>query len=172
MARVLMLNRTQIEQRAVYLESLLPEGHRADVVWAYVQQADLSRIYAGIKAVEGGCGRTPVAQEILLALWLFATMQGVGSARAIARSRRSMMPIAGCAAGVAVNCHTFTLKRVAQDGMRVRSSAGAVSFWRWGTLEQHLADARAQVATLKRQIESDPAALSRRQHAARVWAAR
>jgi hypothetical protein len=52
------------------------------------------------------------------------------------------------------------------------SALGATSFRRWGTLEQHLADARAQVATLKRQIEADPAALSRRQHAARVRAAR
>ncbi len=57
-ARVLMPNRTQMELRASELESLLPEGHRARVVWAYVEQADLGPIYAGIKAVEGGSGRT------------------------------------------------------------------------------------------------------------------
>lgn len=199
-ARVLMPNRTQIELRAVDLESLLPEGHRARVVWAYVQQADLSRIYAGIKAVEGGCGRTPIAPEILLALWLFATVQGVGSARAIARFTEEHDAYRWLCGGVSVNYHTLsdfradhgavldelltdsvavlvaakavTLKRVAQDGMRVRASAGAASFRRRGTLEQHLADARAQVAALKRQIEADPAALSRRQQAARVRAAR
>jgi len=46
-ARVLMPNRAQIELRASDLESLLPEGHRARIVWAYVEQADLSRMYAG-----------------------------------------------------------------------------------------------------------------------------
>jgi hypothetical protein len=72
-ARVLMPNRSQLELRASDLESLLPEGHRARIVWAYVEQADLSQIYAGIKAVEGGSGRTPIAPEILFALWLYAT---------------------------------------------------------------------------------------------------
>ena len=84
-ARVLMPNRAQLELRASDLESLLPEGHRARIVWAYVEQADLSAIYAGIKAVEGGSGRTAIAPEILFALWLYATVAGVGSARAIAR---------------------------------------------------------------------------------------
>lgn len=60
-ARVLMPNRAQMELRASDLESLLPEGHRARVVWAYVEQADLSRVYVGIKAVEGWSGRTPIA---------------------------------------------------------------------------------------------------------------
>ena len=33
-ARVIMPNRTQIELRPMDLESLLPEGHRARLVWA------------------------------------------------------------------------------------------------------------------------------------------
>jgi len=62
-ARVLMPNRSQLELRASDLESLLPEGHRARMVWAYVEQADLSRIYAGIKAVEGGSGRSAATKR-------------------------------------------------------------------------------------------------------------
>jgi hypothetical protein len=65
-----------------------------------------------------------------------------------------------------------TLKRVAQDGRRVRASAGAATFRRRGTLEQHLEAARQQIATLKQQLDADPAALSRRQQAARTRAAR
>lgn len=42
-------------------------------------------MYAGIRAVEGGSGRTVLAPEILFALWLYATLAGVGSARAVAR---------------------------------------------------------------------------------------
>ena len=64
------------------------------------------------------------------------------------------------------------LKRVAQDGMRVRTSAGAASFRRRGTLEQPLEDAREQVQTLKQPIDADPGALTRKQQAAHTRAAR
>jgi len=43
-ARVLRPNRAQLELRPCDLESLLAEGHRARIVWAYVEQADLSRM--------------------------------------------------------------------------------------------------------------------------------
>ncbi len=46
-----------------------------------------------------------------------------------------------------------TLERVAQDGMRVRASAGASSFRRQETLEAHLEDARAQVERLAQERE-------------------
>jgi transposase len=199
-ARVLQPNRAQVELRASDLESLLPEGHRARVVWAYVEQTDLSGIYAGIKAVEGGSGRTPIAPEILFALWLYATVEGVGSARAIARLTQAHDAYRWICGGVQVNYHTLSdfraehetvfdglltasvaallsvgavqLKRVAQDGMRVRASAGASSFRRKNTLERCLEEARAQVETLKQQTEDDPGAQTRRQHAARERARR
>ena len=97
--RVLWPNRTQIELRPCDLDSLLPEGHRARLVWAWVERADLSAIYAGIRAVEGGSGRSAIAPEILFALWLYATLEGVGSARALARLTQSTTPTAGSAAG-------------------------------------------------------------------------
>lgn len=199
-ARVLMPNRTQLELRATDLDSLLPEGHRARIVWAYVARADLGGMYAGIKAVRGGSGRTPIAPEILFALWLYATVDGVGSARAIARLCRDHDAYRWICGGVPVNHHTLSdfradhgealdglltdsvaallaakavkLKRVAQDGMRVRASAGAASFRRRATLERHLEDAREQVAALKSEIDADPAAAGRRQQAARTRAAR
>ncbi|MGH8711688.1 MAG: IS1182 family transposase [Burkholderiales bacterium] len=194
-ARVLMPNRAQIELRASDLESLLPEGHRARIVWAYVEQADLSPMYAGIRAVEGGSGRTSIAPEILFALWLYATLDGVGSARAIARLTQEHDAYRWICGGVQVNHHTLSdfridqgealdglltdtlaallsvgavkLKRVAQDGMRVRASAGAASFRRKPSLEKCLEEARCQVATLKQQIDGDPGALTRGQQAGR-----
>jgi transposase len=199
-ARVLRPNRAQLELRPSDLESLLPEGHRARAVWAYVEQADVSRLYAGIKAVDGGSGRTPIAPEILLALWLYATVEGVGSARAIARLTQEHDAYRWICGGVQVNYHTVSdfraghgaaldglltdsvaallavgavkLKRVAQDGMRVRASAGAASFRRRGTLERCLEEARQQVEALKQQVEDDPGALTRKQQAARARAAR
>ena len=66
----------------------------------------------------------------------------------------------------------MSLKRVAQDGVRVRASAGAASFRRKPTLEDCLQEARTQVEALKRQVEDDPSAASRRRQAARERAAR
>jgi transposase len=194
-ARVLMPNRLQLELRPSDLESLLPEGHRARIVWGYVERQDLSAMYERIKAVEGGAGRTAIAPEILYALWLYATLEGVGSGRGLERLTQAHDAYRWICGGVQVNYHTLSdfrvdhgealdglltdgvaslmaagavkLKRVAQDGMRVRASAGAGSFRRQGKLESYLEQAREQVAALKRQIEEDPGALSRRSQAAR-----
>lgn len=78
-ARVQTPNRNQLELHPIDLESLLPQGHRARTVWGYVERQDLSRLYAGIKAVEGGAGRAAIAPEILYALRLYATLERVGS---------------------------------------------------------------------------------------------
>lgn len=194
-ARVLMPNRLQMELRPSDLESLLPEGHRARIVWGYVERQDLSTMYEPIKSLEGGAGRTAIAPEILYALWLYATLEGVGSARGLERLTQSHDAYRWICGGVQVNYHTLSdfradqgvaldglltdgvaslmaagavkLKRVAQDGMRVRASAGAGSFRRKGKLESCLEQAREQVETLKRQIEEDPGALSRRSQGAR-----
>lgn len=199
-ARVLMPNRKQMELRASDLESLLPEGHRARLVWAYVERQDLARFYAGIRAVEGGVGRSPIAPEILLALWLYATIDGVGSARQIARLTEAHDAYRWLCGGVQVNHHTVSdfrkdhgealdellsvsiaslmaagvvkLKQVAQDGIRVRASAGAGSFRRREKLEGYLEAARAEVARLKAELEADPAGIARAQEAARVRAAK
>ena len=197
--RVLMPNRSQLELRASELDALLPEGHRARLVWAYVTQANLDAMYAGIKAVESGPGRAAIAPEVLFALWLYATLEGLRRARALARATQRDDAYRWLCGGLQVNHHTLSdfrvdhgdrldvlltesvaallaakavkLKRVAQDGIRVRANAGAASFRRRGTLEAHLADAREQVDRLKAEIDADPAALSRQQQAARTRAA-
>jgi IS5 family transposase len=64
-----------------------------------------------------------------------------------------------------------SMERVAQDGMKVRASAGAASFRRRPRLEQFRAEAQAQVEALKRELQSDPGAGQRRREAARQRAA-
>lgn len=199
-ARVLMPNRDQLELRASDLESLLPEGHRARLVWAYVERQDLKGFYRGIRAVEGGVGRAAIAPEILLALWLYATLDGVGSAREIARLTEAHDAYRWLCGGVQVNYHTLSdfrkdhgealdellsvsiaslmaagvvkLKQVAQDGMRVRASAGAGSFRREEKLTGYLEAARKEVARLKAELEADPGAGERARRAARMRAAK
>ncbi len=199
-ARVLLPNRRQLEFRASDLESLLPEGHRARVVWGFVERCELSALYAGIKSREGTAGRDAIAPEILLALWLYATLEGVGSARGLARLSESHDAYRWICGGVQINYHTLSdfrtahgevldgllsesvaslmaagvvkLGRVAQDGMRVRASAGTGSFRREDKLKGYLEEARARVQALKREVDEDPGALTRRQAAARERAIR
>jgi len=65
-----------------------------------------------------------------------------------------------------------TIDRVAQDGMRVRTSAGAASFRRRATLEECLNTAQEHLEQLRAELESDPTAATKRQQAARERAAR
>ena len=199
-ARVLLPNRKQMELRASDLESLLPEGHRARVVYGFVERSDLSALYDEIKSREGGAERSAIAPEVMLTLWLYATLEGVGMARALARLTQEHDAYRWICGGVQVNYHTLSdfrvglgkaldgiltvgvaslmaagvvkLKQVAQDGMRVRASAGAGSFRRQDKLEGYLEQARERVASLKREVDQDPGALTRRQAAARERAAR
>ena len=198
--RVLTPNRAQVELRPVDLESLLPHDHRARAVWDFVVGTDLHELYDAIKAREGTVGRGATDPRLLLALWLYATVEGVGSARALARLCREHHAYQWLCGGVPTNHHTLgdfrvahsavlerllttsvatlmaagvvTLTRVAQDGMRVRASAGAASFRRKATLERCLAEAEAQVAALRAEVNADPGATSRREQAARERAAR
>jgi transposase len=164
---------------------------------------DLSVLYGRIKAVERHAGQSAIDPRILFALWLYATLRGIGSARELARRcdlRQGEVPFQWICGGVSVNYHTLadfrtehvelldqtltrsvavlmqeglvTLDRVAQDGMKVRASAGAASFRRRPTLEDRLAEAKAQIEALKRELETDPGAANRRQQAARERAAR
>ena len=79
-ARYLEADRAQLRWDMIDLESQLPSEHRARVVWGFVGSFDLSAIYSSIRSGEGSPGRPPPDPKIFLALWLFATLEGVGSA--------------------------------------------------------------------------------------------
>jgi transposase len=194
--------RNQVEYRACCWNDLLPPDHQARLVWDYVTRSDLSPLYAKIKAVEHRPGHPPIDPRILMALWLYAVLRGVGSARELDRrcGETGELPFQWICGGVSVNYHTLsdfrtadvgflnqlltrsvatlldqdlvTLDRVAQDGMKVRASAGAASFRRRPTLEEHLAEAAKQVEALQAELEAAPDTGSRRQQAARERAAR
>jgi transposase len=197
--RLRKAERRQVSLRPVSLEDLLPADHRARFVWSFTERLDLSALYAAIKAVEGHPGHPPADPRILLALWLYATVEGVGSAREVDRLCREHIGFEWLCGGVGMNPTTLaqfrvahgavlerllidsfaallktghaSLARVAQDGMRVRAAAGAASFRRQASLERCRAEAAAEVARLRAELEADPGILSRRQAAARLRAA-
>jgi len=192
--------RDQLELRVVDLDSLLPLDHPARAVWAYVEQLDLSPLLDAIKAREGAPGHPPAHPRVPMALWLYATIDAVGSARALARLCETHVAYQWICGGVSMNHHTLSdfrtaqvalldhllaqgvtalvaeglvqLERLAQDGVRVRAAAGAGSYRRRPRLEKLLQEAEARVATLRTEVESDPAASSARQRTARERAAR
>src|SRR5260370_34447538 len=78
-------DRDQIELRAVDLDRLLAPEHPARVIWDYVQGLDLRSLEQSVRAREHTPGQAPVSPRLLLALWLYATSEGIGSARELAR---------------------------------------------------------------------------------------
>jgi len=173
--RLRRANRRQVKFRACAWNDLLPEGHSARIAWQFAEGLDLSPLLVRIKSVEDQPGTPPIDPRILTTLWLYATLRGVGSARELDRrcGEHGEVPFQWICGGVSVNHHTLSdfrtqhvefldgvltqsvaalleqelveMDRVAQDGMRVRASAGASSFRRKPTLEECLADAQATV---------------------------
>src|SRR5436305_4689063 len=197
--RLVVPNRAQIELRPVDLESLLATDHPGRGVWDLLESLDLSPLYAKVESVEGVAGRPAIDPRIYLALWLYATIEGVGSARALERLTRQHDAYRWILGGVSVNHHSLSdfrvqhaeyldrvltqsvavlmeqglvkLNRVSQDGTRVRASAGAASFRRRASLERCLHEAEEQVECLRKELAENPEATSRRQAAARQRAA-
>ncbi|TSE19859.1 hypothetical protein Talka_01207 [Tepidimonas alkaliphilus] len=105
--RVRSVQRHQVELRACDLESLLPPDHAARAVWSFVQGLDLEPLYARIRSVQGHAGRAAIDPALLVALWLYATLGGVGSARQIQRLCASEDAWRWLCGGVHVNHHTL-----------------------------------------------------------------
>jgi transposase len=185
----------------VSLDETIPPEHHARVLWEVVDRLDLSGFTEGLKVREGEAGRSATDVRLLVALWLYAATQGVGSARELERRCEDHAAYRWLCGGVRVNYHTLSdfrvdhekaldglmtevlamlmerklvrVHRISQDGLRVRASAGQSSFRRQERLQSLLEQAQTQVAALKAQREA-PASTDRnvRQVAARERAAR
>jgi len=198
-ARLIYADRRQSLLRPCDLDSLLAADHRARVVWGFVSKLDLSAFHERVASREGAGGRPAFDPAVLLTLWIYATLEGVGSARALERLCEEHDAYRWICGGLTINHHTLsdfrvergaeldelmtkvvgtllaagavTMERVAQDGMRTRASASAPSFRRRETLRRCLAEAREQVAALRREIDEQPDATQRRRTAAKTRAA-
>jgi len=192
--------RDQVELRAVDLEALLPAEHPARVIWAYAKKIDLNALEETVRARMHGPGQAPVSPRLQLALWLYATSQGVGSARALERLCESQDAYRWLCGGVSVNYHSLSefrtahpellerllvehvaslsaagvidLDEVVQDGVRVRASAGTGSFRRKKKLYKELKKAKRLIEHLRQENDDDPDASNKRIRAAQDRAAR
>ena len=192
--------RDQVALRVVDIDSLIGQDHPARLIWTYVEGLDLSALEDRIKARDSTPGHPALSPQLVLALWLYATSEGVGSARALERLCNSHDAYRWLCGDVSVNYHTLAdfrvncadlldrllaehvaalakaglidLDTLAQDGVRVRASAGAASFRREATLDRYLAQAQGLVETLKREVNANSDASNRRIKAAKERAAR
>jgi transposase len=192
--------RHQLGWQVAAIDDLVAPDHPVRAVWAFAQALDLEALHDAVKAREGVPGQAPPEPELMMALWLWATVDGVGSARQLARLCEQHLAYRWLCGGVSMNYHTLSDFRVAhaavlerllaggvaalvaqglvaldvlaQDGLKVRAAAGAGSFRRRERLSKLAAAAKARVERLRAELEADPAAGDRRQRAAQQRAAR
>ena len=200
MPRLRQPERHQLGWQVAMIDDLVARDHPVRAVWAFVQALDLRALHDAVKAREGVPGQAPPAPELMMALWLWATVEGVGSARQLARLCEQHLAYRWLCGGVSMNYHTLSDFRVAhaevldrllaggvaalveqglvaldvlaQDGLKVRAAAGAGSFRRRERLGKLAVAAKARVERLRAELEADPAAGDRRQRAAQQRAAR
>jgi transposase len=193
-------NRQQMGWVAQCPDDLVGADHPVRMVAAVVEKLDVWGFEEAIKARAGVAGRDTTDPRLLIGLWLYASIRGIGSARELARRAEESAPFRWLCGGVTVNHHMLSdfrtghgsaldalftqviaslvdkdvivVSRVSQDGVRVRVSAGASSFRREDRLKELLAKAREHVEELGRQVDSPAhASQTERQRAARKRAA-
>jgi transposase len=192
--------RNQIEMILRDLDSLVSEDHPVRAIWEYLQGLNLSAFYSSIRSVLDAPGRPASDPQVLLALWVYATVDGIGSARRLDRLCKEHDVYRWLCGGVPVDYHILadfrtshqaaldkllteiiatmmnqklvTLKQVAQDGTRVRAAAGGGSFHRKDSLEQCLLEAEEQVKKLSEERDHPDPEVSLRERTARERAAR
>jgi len=188
-ARIREAERSQIAWGRIDLEAMLPEDHPARAIWAVVERLELSALYAQIEARDEIAGAPAIDPKILLALWIYATSEGEASARDIWRLTGLHAAYRWICGGVEVGYHTLSdfrslqgdvvdglitqvlallmkqelvdLSRVAQDGTRLRASAGAGSFRKEQSLQTLMREARTHLDTVTKEA-ADPAVGARR----------
>ena len=198
--RLRVPERRQVDMHWAALDDLVPNDHPVRAVWAFAVGLDLSALHAAIKAREGQPGHPPAAPELMMALWLWATIDGVGSARRLDQLCKEHLVYRWLCGGVSMNYHSLSdfrlahrevldqllargvallveaglvsLDTLAQDGLRVRASAGASSFRRRKRLEELRTAAQARVARLRAELEEDPGSGDKGRRAAQERAAR
>ena len=111
-ARLYRPVRNQVEMVLRDLDSVLPEDHLARAIWAMVQGLDLAAFYAPIEAIVGEPGHPATDPQVLVALWVYATAEGIGSARRLDRLCQEHDAYRWLRGGVPINYHMLSDFRV------------------------------------------------------------
>lgn len=175
--RLKTINRNQSFWGAIDIEKLIEEDHPARGIWAMVNRLDLRRLEEKIKAVEGRAGQSSLDPRLLMALWIYGYSEGISSARELSRMCEYEPGCQWLTGMQGVNYHTLSdfrvehkkeldeifvqvlgllsadglieMKRITQDGTKVKAQAGTSSFGREQRIREHLELARQQVEAME-----------------------
>jgi transposase len=97
--------RGEVRQHAAALDDLLPLEHPVRTVWALAEALDLQ---GALKpSIATAASAAPVQPALLLALWLWATAEGIGSARQLERLCTEHLAFRWLCGGVEINGQTL-----------------------------------------------------------------
>jgi transposase len=174
--------RQQLAMVPQCIDDTVAADHPVRMVMAVVERLDVAEFCKPIKAREGVVGRDATSPRLLVALWLYACIRGIGSARELARRCEESIPFRWLCGGVSVNHRLLSdfrtdhgqgvddlltqvvaslveqglvkVSRISQDGVRVRVGAGAASFRREERLQKLLEESKQHVEELRRQLDA------------------
>ena len=181
--RLRKVDRAQVRMVPCSLEETLPAEHDARLVWDLVARLPMKAFEDKVSARGSGPGRPATDPRVLIALWIYAGIRGIGCGREVDRLVHCDDGFRWIAGGVSLDYHlindfrvghekaldeVFTsavaalvkqglvdVTRLAQDGLKVRASAGSDSFRREASLKRLHEDAKAHLAALKKQGEAE-----------------
>ena len=120
--------RGEVRQHIAALNDLVPLDHPVRTVWAFAESLDLSELIRS----DGTSAAPPAAVEpaLMVALWLWATVEGIGSARQLEKLCTENLAFRWLLGGVAIDRQTLRQFRLlhgeALDGLLARSLAAFV----------------------------------------------
>lgn len=195
--RYRLIDRSRIS--AVSLDQQLPADHEVRLLWDFVCRLDLSALQRPCKAVQGHAGAPLIPTPLLLALWLYATIEGITSSRQLTQKCSRDLPYQWLCGAAPVNYHTLNdfhldhgdaleelfvdyiaalrqqelvdLSEVTLDGRKILANASKDHFHREPTLQRHLQEASEHLGRLQAQ-RAEGGGRSARQEAAQQRAAR
>lgn len=173
------INRKQIYMQILDLEDAVPLNHPVRGIWEFINKLHLDDFYKKINTILGKAGSPAFDPRILLTLWIYAYCDGISSARELSQlcekdpiyqwicgrkpinhhtlsdfridNKKELDDLFSNILGILSHEGLITMKRITQDGTKIKANASGSSFRRRNTLETHLKLAKEQVELL-----SDP----------------
>jgi transposase len=181
--RLKPIDRSQVSWGVIDIEKLIEPDHPARGIWAMVMRLDLKGLEDKIRSVEGRAGQSSLDPRLLMALWIYGYSEGINSARELSRMCGYEPGCQWLAAAQEVNYHTLAdfraqhkkeldrifvqvlgllsveglieMKRITQDGTKIKAHASRKSFRRGKRVREHLQMARKHVEALSKPETAD-----------------
>lgn len=168
--------RNQMEMQVNSLDMLLPRDHKARDIWEFVDLMDTRPCFVNVNTFFGHAGRSTTSPKVLFALWLYSILDGNMSARKLEELCKNHNVYKWLAGGVPINrtmlaefraidpmnfedlltsCLAVMLQAglindtdFAQDGTRIKATAGFNSYRREKSLQKLKEEIKAYIKQL------------------------